>query len=112
MAAAYSDIYLEQGTDYNNRITLDDINGVPYNLTNFTITAQAKTSYYAANASIIFDASVYDANNGIIQLSANSYTTSSISAWPNLVYDVKIVDPDGLVTRIVEGRIFISPKVS
>jgi hypothetical protein len=113
MAANYLDIYIEQGTDYVNQITLDDSTGAPYDLTNFNIFASAKTSYYTANATIVFDASVYDAANGIIQIGANSAITSNVSSAQTLVYDVIVQDTvSGVITRVLEGQIFVSPGVT
>ena len=59
-----------------------------------------------------FNASIYDAANGIIQLSANSATTANVPAG-KLVYDVIIKDNiSNNVTRVVEGQIIVSPGVT
>ena len=112
MAAGYSDIFLNQGETYNNRITLDDNNGAPFDLTGFTVKSQARRSYYSSNAVINFDATIPDASNGVIQLSANSHTTAGISV-NRLVYDVYITETaSNNVTRVLEGQIFVSPSVT
>jgi len=111
MAAGYQDIYLEQGVTYVNQITLDDVTGSPYNLTGFAVKSQAKKSYYSTNPTIVFTATVFDANNGIIQLSANSASTANVSPG-KLVYDVVITDSSNTVTRVLEGQIFVSPAVT
>jgi hypothetical protein len=110
MPAGYQDIYLEQGVTYVNQLTLDDVTGSPYNLTGFTVRSQAKKSYYSVNPTITFNATVYDANNGIIQLTANSAVTANVAAG-KLVYDVVIVGSN-TVTRVLEGQIFVSPAVT
>lgn len=113
MAANYLDIYIEQGTDYVNQITLDDSTGAAYNLYGFAVFSSAKTSYYTANATIIFNAEVYDASNGIIQISANASTTSNVSAAQSLVYDVILQEINtNTITRVLEGQVFISPGVT
>lgn len=112
MSAGYSDQYLEQGTSFLTQIVLDDINGTPYNLTGFTVKSQARRSYYSSNPTIVFAASITDANNGIIQLSANSAVTANVPAG-KLVYDVVITETSSNnVTRVLEGQIFISPTVT
>jgi len=111
MAAGYQDIFMEQGVTYVNQITLDDVTGSPYNLTGFTVKSQAKKSYYSANPTIVFNATVYDANNGIIQLSANTAVTANVPPG-KLVYDVVIMDTGNTVTRVLEGQIFVSPAVT
>jgi hypothetical protein len=110
MAAGYQDIYLEQGVTYTNQITLDDSTGEPYNLTGFTVKSQAKKSYYSTNPTITFDAIIYDANNGVIQLSANSAVTANVAPG-KLVYDIIIMGSNN-VTRVLEGQIFVSPAVT
>jgi hypothetical protein len=113
MPAGYQDLFLEQGTTFTTQLTLNDVTGVPYDLNNFTVKSQARTSYYAANATIIFVSSVFDANNGIIQLLADSTVTSNVSPRQKLVYDVIIKDnTSNTVTRVLEGQIFISPAVT
>lgn len=112
MAASYLDLFIEQGSDYNNQIALDDAGGEAYNLVNFSVSSAAKTSYYTANAAFVFNATVYDPVNGIIQLSANSAVTSNVSAMQKLVYDVIVTDPNGLKSRVLEGHIHVSPGVT
>jgi len=112
MSAGYQNIYLNQGEDFYTTITLYDNNGVPYNLTNFTIASQAKTSYYTANAALVFSASVFSANSGVIALSANNASTANVSARQKLVYDVYITDGTGVKTRVLEGQVYVSPGVT
>lgn len=112
MAAGYQDLFLNQGEDFNTTISLTDNTGAAYNLVGFTVASQAKNSYYTANADIVFSASVYDAANGVIQLTANNSVTSNVSAQRKLVYDVYLTDSTGLKTRVLEGQIYVSPGVT
>jgi hypothetical protein len=113
MPAGYQDFFIEQGTTFNTQITLDDNIGVPYNLTNFTVKSQARTSYYTSNVTINFTSVVVDANNGLISISANASTTANVSSRQKLVYDVVITDSvSNNVTRVLEGQIFISPRAT
>jgi tetrahydromethanopterin S-methyltransferase subunit H len=112
MPAAYQEIYLDQGTTFNEQITLDDNNGVPFNLTGFSVASEARKSYYSANADIVFVSTIVDANNGVIQLSANSAVTANVYS-SKLVYDVIITQASsGNVTRVLEGVIYVSPSVT
>ena len=109
MTAGYQDQYIEQVTTFNSNISLDDSNGTSYNLTGFTIKSQARRSYYSANAAINFVVSIPDANNGVITLSANAAVTANVAAG-KYVYDVMLTQPStGLVTRVLEGQMFVSP---
>jgi hypothetical protein len=113
MAAAYQDLFLEQGTTFSTELTLTDSNGYPYDLNDFSIRGQARKSYYSSNIAINFVATVANANNGTVMLTANSNVTSALSATQKLVYDVIITDQIyNTVTRVLEGQIFISPSVT
>jgi len=112
MPAAYQDLFLEQGSTFITELTLTDNNGYPYDLTQMTINAQARKSFYSPNVAITFDTAIYDANTGTITISANANTTAAVSATQKLVYDVVLRNQDTTVTRVLEGRIFISPSVT
>ena len=112
MAAGYQDLFLNQAETFTTSLTLNDVNGTPYNLTDFSVRSFAKKSYYTNNTTIVFESSIEDANNGVIQLSANSATTANVPAG-KLVYDVFITQTDTSVsTKVLEGQIFVSPAVT
>lgn len=112
MPAGYQDLFIEQGTTFTTTVTLDDSNGSPYDLSYFTVSSQARKSYYTANSALTFDATILDALNGVIQLQASASSTANVSSG-KLVYDVLITDTiSGYVTRVLEGQIIISPAVT
>jgi hypothetical protein len=115
MPAGYQNQYLEQGADFNSQITLADNFGTSYNLYNYSVSSQARRSFYSANATIIFNAEISDAPNGVITLTADAATTANVSpgATGKLVYDVTIKQLESNnVTRVLEGQIYISPSVT
>lgn len=113
MAAGYQDQFLEQGTTFTTELTLNDANGLPYDLTGFTVDSKAKTSYYTNTIALNFNASISDAANGVITLAANSAVTANVTSRQKLVYDVVITDTaTNLKTRVLEGQIFVSPAVT
>jgi len=111
MPAAYSNLYLEQGTTFNTTITLDDIYGNVYDLTNCTASSQIRKSYYSSNATSTFSTTVYPAT-GVIELSLTSAQTANISPG-RYVYDTIITNSiTTAVTRVLEGVIDVSPRVT
>jgi hypothetical protein len=110
MPAAYTNLYLEQGTTYNTTITLDDVYGANYNLVGYTANSQIRKSYYSSNATAIFITSI-DTGNASITLSLTSLITANIAPG-RYVYDTTITDRVGSVTRILEGIIDVSPSVT
>ena len=110
MPAAYTNLYIEQGTTYSTTITLDDVYNNTYNLAGYTANSAIKKSYYSSNATAVFT-TVINANTGTITLSMSAPVTSNISPG-RYVYDTKITDNNNNVTRILEGIAEISPAVS
>jgi hypothetical protein len=75
MAARYQELFLEQGSDYNTSITLTDVNGDPYDLTDYVAKSQIKKSYYSTNASADFVITINEPLSGIIIISLDSANT-------------------------------------
>jgi hypothetical protein len=111
MAAAYQELFLEQGSTFNTNITLDDINGVPYDLTGVTAKSQIRKSYYSANTTADFSVSINIPTSGVILLSLAANTTANIAAG-RYVYDVAIKDTANTVTRVLEGIVNVIPQVT
>jgi hypothetical protein len=111
MAAGYSDQYLEQGSTFSSQLTLTDDYGSPYNLTNFTVTSRAKKSYTTANVAFNLTTQITNANNGIITLSLSAAASANIP-YGKYVYDVIVATPSNVISRILEGQIFVSPGVT
>ena len=109
MTAAYVNLYMEQGTTFSSVITLDDLNGYVYDLTGYTANSQIRKSFYSSNATATFTTSITPAN-GTITLSLTSAQTASITPGRYL-YDT-IITTGSTVTRVLEGVIDVSPRVT
>ena len=110
MPAAYSNLYLEQGTTFNTTITLDDIYGELYDLSGYSANSQIRKSYYSSNATATFSTTI-NSQSATISLSLTSQVTSNIAPG-RYVYDTTITDTQGTITRILEGVIDVSPRVT
>jgi len=111
MPAGYSELFLEQGATFNTSITLDDVNGVAFNLVNYTASSQMRKSYYSSNAAATFTVST--GNNpalGTITISIDSANTANIVPG-RYVYDVYITGESSRV-RVLEGIVNVSPQVT
>jgi hypothetical protein len=111
MAAGYADQYLEQGSTFNSQLTLTDDYGNPYNLSNFTVYSSAKKSYTSSNVAMTFTVTTVNAGAGIVALSLDAPTTANVP-YGKYVYDVIVKDQFNVVSRILEGQIFVSPGVT
>jgi nucleoside-triphosphatase THEP1 len=110
--AAYVELYMDQGSDFNSVIQLtDDLTNEDINVAGYIVTSQLRRSYYSANASASLVCSITDAASGEITLSLAAANTANLKPGRYL-FDVKLVDEVGVTSRPVEGIIEVLPQVS
>lgn len=110
--AAYAELIVDQGSTFNTILTLaDDNTNLPIDVAGYLINANIKKSYYSVNNTAVFTSTINDSANGNVTISLSSGITSNIKAG-RYVYDVKVTSPANVVTRIVEGILTVTPRVS
>jgi hypothetical protein len=110
MAAGYLELYIEQGEDFSVNITLDSLNGEPYNLTNINIKSDIRKSYWSSNVAASFSANVANTQLGVLNLSLPA-NTSTIMRSGRYVYDVFITNTfDNTRSKVLEGMIHLDPS--
>ena len=110
--AAYAELYLDQGTTFNNIINLtDDLTNAYINVSGYVVRSQMRRSYFSANVSANIVCTITDAANGEITMSLPAANTSALKAGRYL-YDVEVVDTAGTTSRILEGIITVTPEVT
>lgn len=110
--AAYTELYMDQGTTFTNVITItDDITNSAINISGYIVRSQIRRSYYSANATANITCTVTDAAAGEITMSLTENQTSNIKAGRYL-FDVETVDTGNVVSRILEGIITVTPGVT
>jgi hypothetical protein len=108
--AVYANLFLDQGTDFMSTINLQGVTGTAFKLTDYEIRAQMRKSYNSARA-IDFVANIVNPDLGIAQIELSAATTSEIKPG-RYVYDVEVISPQGIVYRVVEGQIEVTPRVT
>lgn len=108
--AEFVELQIDSGATFSTEITVNDANGFPLNLSDYSARSQMRKSYYST-ISYPFDVTIVDANNGIIQMDMSAANTSNIRAG-RYVYDVEIESPSGVISRIFEGIVTILPNVT
>lgn len=110
--AAISNLYVDQGSDYDTIITVQSGSGAPLNLSGYTVKSQMRKSY-SSSQHFDFTATVYNASAGQIRLSLPAADSEEIPAgrW---LYDVEISNPSAGISkkRVVEGIVTISPQIT
>lgn len=110
--AAYVELYVEQGTTFNNIINLtDDVTNDVINVSGYIVQSQMRRSYYSQNASANIICTVTDASKGEITMSMTPANTANIKAG-RYVFDVKTTDTMNVTNRILEGTITVTPQVT
>jgi len=107
--AIKANLIIDQGTDYSTTINLADNEDSPIDLEGYTGRAQIR-KYYTSLTAYDFQVDV-TANTGQVTLSMVSNLTAQI---PNgrYVYDINLIDENGIVSRIMEGLVTITPSAT
>jgi hypothetical protein len=109
------DITIQQGATFQTSIKWSDSAGAAINLTGYSARMQARASY--ESTSTIF--SLTDSSGitlggtaGTIAVLISGSTTAGFSAPWEGVYDLELVSGGGVVTRLLEGGVLVSPEVT
>jgi hypothetical protein len=108
--AAFVEFTVEQGADFNTTINVKDEYGVATNLNDYTAAAQLRKSYYSTTA-IDFSVTITDESSGEIRVALSSAVTANIIPG-RYVYDLLIVSPTNVKTRVIEGVVNVLPSVT
>ena len=109
--ASQVELYCDQGTDFSYQMDLSNDDGSPIDVADYTFSSSVRKSYFSSSVTANMTVTVLSAENGNVQLSMNSATTSNIKAGRYL-YDVKMKDNLNTVFRVIEGVITIYPQVT
>lgn len=107
--AIKGNIVIDQGSDYELKVNVENINNVSANLVGYTATAQMR-KYHTSSRYYTFNTEV-DAANGIVTLAMTANTTTKITPGRYL-YDCELKSEDGVVTRLIEGIVTITPQIT
>lgn len=102
-------LLIDQGASFETTLTLTDDNGDVVNLTNYTGAGQFR-KHYTSSSYTSFDVTLGGAN-GTITLALTANSTANVTAG-RYVYDVEVTDNSGVITRLFEGIVTITPQVT
>jgi hypothetical protein len=109
--AAYAELTIDQGTDFETAVTLSNDDGSVIDVTNYSFECQIRKSYYSSNATANLVVSIVDAPTGNERLSLDAANTANIRAGRYL-YDFKMTTDDTRTLRVFEGIVTVTPQVS
>lgn len=105
---AYLDI--DQGSDFTAEFELENDNETPMNLTGFSVYSQFRKSY-SSTTGYSFTTQITNPTQGKLTLRLTGVTSSTIKPGRYL-YDIEVVSPGGVKTRVVEGILTINPEIT
>ena len=100
-------IYIDQGTTYSQSFTINNANNEPYAVAGASAAGMIRKNFASSNA-VSFAITLID---GLCTIGLDANTTALIVAG-RYMYDVKLTDIVGNVTRVAEGIATISPAVT
>lgn len=98
---------IDQGTSFATTINLNDDDGNPLDLSGYSIAGQMRKAYSSQN----YIPFVANLQLGELNLGLSANTTTALSPG-RYVYDVELTDTNGLITRLLEGVITVTPEVT
>lgn len=104
-----ANLKIDQGADFSTSITLTDDDGNALNLSGYTGAGQIR-KYYTSTTYVAFDVTVTE-NTGTVSLSLSSTASNAMNSG-RYVYDIELTDVSGVVSRIMEGIVTITPGVT
>lgn len=109
----YVELYIDQGTDFNTTISLqDDLTELAQNVQGYVVKGQLRRSLLSVNASANLNCFVSNAANGEIAITLDSGNTSNLRPG-TYFYDIKVTDTIyGGTSRLIEGVIFVTPEIT
>lgn len=108
--AVFTEITIEQGATFTEKVNVLDVYNNPVNLTGYTPSSMMRKSYYSSTYYVI-ESAVTGNSNGEITLTITSSNTALLSPG-RYVYDLIIADGANTVIRVVEGIATVLPSVT
>lgn len=115
--AAQFDLHIDQGTTYTQNFIKKLADGVtPQNLTGYT--ARMMIRAFADSSVVVFDSDdeagslTVTGAEGKVTINLSDEITGGFPAPFTGVYDVELDDGAGVISRLVQGEIIISPNVT
>tara|TARA_S200002703_G_scaffold158507_1_gene169068 strand:- start:175 stop:510 length:336 start_codon:yes stop_codon:yes gene_type:complete len=110
MSAGSYNFTLEQGATLDRTVTVQE-SGSAMDLTGYTPRMQVRETHDSTSILLTVTCSVANASGGIIRLQASATTTASIEEGI-YVYDLEIESSTGVVTRLLQGNVTVTPEVT
>jgi hypothetical protein len=108
--ATVANIFIDQGSDFSNVVTVSGTNGAPINLAGYTAASQIRKSY-SSTVFYNFTTTIFAPTTGKVRIQLTSENSELIPPGRYL-YDIEVTSPSGSKTRVVEGIATVTPQIT
>ena len=108
--ASVSNLFVDQGSDFEITLSLTDSVDNALSLSGATFLGQVRKSHGSNTVKATFNTS-NDGVGGNLTLNLTDTQTAALESG-RYVYDVIQTASDGLKTRLIEGQLIVTPSVS
>jgi archaellum component FlaF (FlaF/FlaG flagellin family) len=108
--AGFVPLEIECWSNFSRVITVRAADGSSQNLVGYQANTLMRRSHYSTSSNTI-TTQITDASNGQITLSMTPANTGLLTPG-RFVYDTTTTTPGGIVQRMIEGIIYVSPGVT
>lgn len=105
-----NNLYIDQGTTFTATVQVFGDDGNPFNLNQYTPSAQVRKNYATNTVAATFTSQISEAANGTISLTLSAADTANLKMG-RYVYDVEIASGNSIL-RPIEGIITVYPQVT
>ena len=109
METAKYNLSIQSGESVNRQFKLLTGNGLPYDLTGFTIQSFVKADY-TSSAAATFTCTSPDPTNGLINISMTSQSSATLTG-SCYFYDLRITSGSTALYPL-EGKVVVSPSIT
>ncbi len=111
MAVFVSNIVIEQGFTFTAAFELENTETAgPLDMNGFSLSSKLKKTH-SSSSSTEFTSSITNASNGLISISLSDTQTKSLKPG-RYVYDIRVVNLNGNIEKVVEGSALVRPGVT
>ena len=109
--AQYTELDLDQGTDFNFEVDLTNPDGSVINCAGYSFASSIRKSFYSHRSTANLTVNIVSAANGNVTFGLTAAQTANIKPGRYL-FDVKQTDNAGKKTRLFEGVVTVNPQVT
>lgn len=105
-----ANLSIDQGADFKTYFTLENTDGTPLDITDYTFQSEFR-KYYTSATYINLTCAVEQATNGVFSVALGANSSANVDPGRYL-YDVKMTDIANTITRVLEGILTLNAEVT